>query len=196
MICTQQVQDSTHDGCHALQRVAPFYPDFCHGSQQVAIFCHAGHTTSTCMATALLSSFFGTFHKVVHQPDDVHTSTFLQICNHSWTCRTSILEGATFHKMNWCKFLWGNPCRAIETFYHWDFSLGLRVLDASLSSYCIKEFGDGFGCVIFARLLTSWRKLPLSLLEHCPLDSHCQKSPRMLCPRCFGPWFLTTACLS
>ena len=22
--------------------------------------------------------------------------------------------------MNWCKFLWGNPCKAIETFYHWD----------------------------------------------------------------------------
>ena len=24
------------------------------------------------------------------------------------------------HRMNWCKFLWGNPCMAIETFYHWD----------------------------------------------------------------------------
>ena len=23
MICTQQIRDSTHDGCHALQRVAP-----------------------------------------------------------------------------------------------------------------------------------------------------------------------------
>ena len=43
-----------------------------------------------------------------------------QICNHSWSCRTSILEGATFHKMSYCKFLWGNPCKAIETFYHWD----------------------------------------------------------------------------
>ena len=38
-------------------------------------------------------------------------------------CRTSILEGATFHKMSYCKFLWGNPCKAIETFYHWDFFL-------------------------------------------------------------------------
>ena len=31
-----------------------------------------------------------------------------------------------FHRMDWCKFLWGNPCRAIETFLHsdsflWDF---------------------------------------------------------------------------
>ena len=26
-------------------------------------------------------------------------STFPQIDNHSWSCRTSILEGATFHKM-------------------------------------------------------------------------------------------------
>ena len=33
MICTQQVRDSTHDGCHALQRDAMFY--------------HADHTSST-----------------------------------------------------------------------------------------------------------------------------------------------------
>ena len=47
MICTQQVRDSTHDGCHALQRVATFYHDFCHGSQNVALFYHASHTSST-----------------------------------------------------------------------------------------------------------------------------------------------------
>ena len=97
----------------------------------------------------------------------------------------------TFYRMNWCKFLWGNPCRAIETFYHWDaFPLGLRVLDAFLSFRCMKEFGDEFGCDIFARLLKSWRKLQLSPLEHCPLASHCQQSPRILCPRCFVPWIL------
>ena len=45
------------------------------------------------------------FLSAVHQPDDVQMSTFPQICNHSWSCRTSILEGATFHRMNWCKFL-------------------------------------------------------------------------------------------
>ena len=28
-----------------------------------------------------------------------------------------------FHRTSWCKFLWGNPCKAIETFYHWDFFL-------------------------------------------------------------------------
>ena len=63
---------------------------------------------------------FWTFRLAVHQPDGVHTSTFHRIWNHSWSCRTSILEGATFHRMNWCKFLWCNPCRAIETFFHWD----------------------------------------------------------------------------
>ena len=41
-----------------------------------------------------------------------------------------------------------------------------------------------------------WRKLQLSPLEHCPLVSHCQQSPRILCPRCFVSWFLTTAFLS
>ena len=30
-----------------------------------------------------------------------------------------------FTEKNWCKFLWGKPCMAIETFYHWDlFSSG------------------------------------------------------------------------
>ena len=73
--------------------------------------------------------------------------------------------------MSHCKFLWGNPCRAIETFYRWDFFL----LDAFLSFCCMKEFGGEFGCVIFPRLSVSWRKLQLSPLEHCPLDSHCQQ---------------------
>ena len=52
--------------------------------------------------------------------------------------------------------------------------LGLRVLDDFLSFCCMTELGDGFGCVIFAHLLISWRKLQLSPLEHCPLNSHCQ----------------------
>ena len=30
----------------------------------------------------------------------MHKSTFPQTGNHSWSCRTSILEGATFHKMS------------------------------------------------------------------------------------------------
>ena len=67
---------------------------------------------------------FWTFCQAVLQPGGAHKSTFHQICNHSWSSRTSILEGATFHSMNWCKFLWGNPCgAAIETFFHWDFGL-------------------------------------------------------------------------
>ena len=50
-------------------------------------------------------------------------STFPQTDNHSWSCRTSILEGVIFHKKNCCKFLQGNPCKNIETFYHWGFCL-------------------------------------------------------------------------
>ena len=68
--------------------------------------------------------------------------------------------------------------------------LGLRVLDAFLSLCCMKEFGDGFDCVIFPRLLISWRKLQLSPLEHCPLNSHCQHSPRILLSTLFCPWIL------
>ena len=38
-------------------------------------------------------------------------------------CRTSTLEDAIFHRMEWCKFLWGNPCTAVETFFHLGFCL-------------------------------------------------------------------------
>ena len=95
---------------------------------------------------------------------------FSQICIHSPTCKTSILEDAIYHIMNWCKFLWGDPCRAIETSFHWDFASGTS------GSRCISlELGEGFGWVVFARLLISWRKLQLSPLEHCLLAFHCQQ---------------------
>ena len=71
-----------------------------------------------------------------------HASTFHQICIHSPTCRTSILEGATFHKMSSCKFLWGNPCKPSIHSTTGTSSLGLRVLDAFRSFCCMKEFGD------------------------------------------------------
>ena len=104
---------------------------------------------------------------------------FSQICIHSPTCKTSILEDAICHRMNWCKFLWGDPCRAIETSFHWDFASGTS------GSRCISlELGEGFGWVVFARLLISWRKLQSSPLEHCPLAFHCQHSPGVLCSRC------------
>ena len=35
--------------------------------------------------------------------------------------RLFINQDAIFHSMEWCKFLWGNLCKAIEIFYHWDF---------------------------------------------------------------------------
>ena len=72
------------------------------------------------MATALLSSFFldlllgfSSTWRCAYE----HFSPNLQPLLVLWT---SILEGATFHRMNWCNFLWSNPCTAIEAFYHWD----------------------------------------------------------------------------
>ena len=135
---------------------------------------------------------FRTFCWAVLQPGDAHKSTSPQICIHSPTWRTGILEDAIFHRMNWCKFLWGNPCRAIETFFHWVSCLW----DFGFSTRRMKELGEVFGGVNFARLLTSWRKLQLSPLEHCPLAFHCQQSPRVLCSRFFTLWFLTTALVS
>ena len=59
-----------------------------------------------------------------------------------------------------------------------------------------EEIGDGFDYVILPRWSMSWRKLQLSHSTHCPLVSHCYQSPRILCTRCFVPWFLTTAFFS
>ena len=42
-----------------------------------------------------------------------------------------------------------------------------------------------FGCVDFARLLLSCRKLQMSPFEHCLLAFHSQQYPRLLCSRCF-----------
>ena len=92
---------------------------------------------------------------------DVHTSTFLQICNHSWSCRTSILEGATVHRMNWCKFLWGNPCIAIETFFHWDSCLWDFGYSTHFSHSAAWKSSETDSIVIFARLKTLWRKLEI-----------------------------------
>ena len=45
------------------------------------------------------------------------------ICIHFLTCGTSTLEDATFHRMEWCNFLWGNPCTGVEPFSHLGFCL-------------------------------------------------------------------------
>ena len=71
-------------------------------------------------ATSLLSPFFEDLFPGCSSTWRCGQEHFSQICIHSRTCRTSILEDATFHRMEWGKFLWGNPCKAIKTFYHWD----------------------------------------------------------------------------
>ena len=73
-----------------------------------------------------------------------------------------------FHRMNWCKFLWGISCRDNRNILPLGlFPLGLLVLDAFLSFCRVEELGERFGCVVFARLLISWRKRQVSPLEHC-----------------------------
>ena len=88
-------------------------------TQRVSAFCRMIHASSTWPLHFCHDSSW-TFFKAVHQPDDAHKSTFLKICNHSWSFRTSVLEDVTFQSLKWCKFLGGKPCRSIETFYHWD----------------------------------------------------------------------------
>ena len=103
------------------------------------------------------------------------------------TCRTSTLEDAIFHRMNWCKFLWGNPCRTIETFYHWVSCLWDFRFSTHFSSLCrMEELEEGFGCVVFARSLVSWRNCIVSfrtLAVGFPLPTFSQTSLYTLfCP--------------
>ena len=55
-------------------------------------------------ATALLSPFFWDICYAVHQPGNAQVSTYLQVCIHSRTCRTSILEDAPFHRIGASSF--------------------------------------------------------------------------------------------
>ena len=121
------------------------------GSQQVAMFYHASHTSSTLLLHFCHYSFCTFFTRLFINLTMCIRALFPKSDNHSWSCRTSSLEGATLHRMKKCKFLCGNPLHG-----HRDIlPLGLRVLDAFLSFCCTKEFGDGFGCVFLKRLLTS-----------------------------------------
>ena len=99
--------------------------------------------------------------------------------------------------------------RRMPSFTEWVIASSFEVILATLglssgtsgsrcfrSFCCMKEFGHGFDSVTFPRSFVSWRKLQLSPFTHCPLVSHCQQSPRILCTRCFVPRFLTTAFFS
>ena len=78
------------------------------------------------------------------------------------------------------------------TFFLWDFEFSTHFSHSA--AWKISEMDSAVS--FFARLFISCRKLQLSRLEHCPLASHCQQSPRILCTRCFTLWFLTTALVS
>ena len=62
----------------------------------------------------------------------------------------------------------------LDAFFH--ILLRRRSVDVSIFHACSYRVG----------------KLQLFPFTHCPLLSHCQQSPGILCTRCFVPWFLTT----
>ena len=97
---------------------------------------------------------FRPFARLFINLGDAHESTFPQICIHFPTCRTSILEDATFHRMDWCKFRWRNPCTAIEPFFPLGLlPLGLLFLDAFLTLCRVEDIGEGFGSDCFCTLV-------------------------------------------
>ena len=114
---------------------------------------------------------------------------FSQICNHSWSCRTIILEGATFHRMSWCKFPWSNPCNAIKTFYHWDFFLWDFGFSTHLPHSAAWKNSETDSTVIFHAY--SYRGGNCN----CLLQNTARWTP-ILCTRFFVPGFLTMAFFS
>ena len=180
MICTQQVRGA-RDSCHGKQPVSPFYRTTHVSSKWPLHFCHHSFRPFARLFIKLAMRIRALFSKPATTLGLVEQAFWRVPLFTEWIGASSfevILAGPSKHSST-------GP-----------FPLGLRVFDAFFSSCCMKEFGDGFGCVIFARLLKSWRKLQLSPLEHCPLASHSQQSPRLLCSRCFILWFLTTALVS
>ena len=85
------------------------------------------------------------------------------------SCGTSILEGATFKEgivERSFLVIFARPSKHSTGLLH----LGLRVLDAFLSFWCMKEFGNGFDGVSFPHFLMSWRKLQLSPSRKLPVQ--------------------------
>ena len=121
--------------------------------------------------------------------DDLHpTGPWLN----SWRV-SRITTGCPILSWLLSRFITGCPVLSCKSYF---FNMATALLSSfflDLLLSCSETDSDG---VTFPRLLTSWRKLQLSPFTHCPLDSHCQQSPRILCTRCFVPWFLTTAFFS
>ena len=123
------------------------------------------------IATALLSpSFLEPFARLFFNLAMRTRALFYRICIHSRTCTTSILEDAIFHRMNWCNFLWGNPCMAIETFSHWEtflWDFGFSTDFSHSVAWKISETGSAVS--VFARLLISCRKLQIVSFRTLPV---------------------------
>ena len=93
--------------------------------------------------------------------------------------------------MTWCKFLWvilARPSRYSTTGTSSSGTSGSRCFSLILLHERIRRRIRL--CQLFPRLLISWRRLQLFPLGHCPLDSHCQRSPRILRPTLFCPMIL------
>ena len=82
------------------------------------MFYRAGHTSSTWLLHFII--LFGPFRRLF-----INLTMCIRALFSKSTTTLGLVEQAfwrvpPFHKMSYCKFLWRNPCRAIETFYHWD----------------------------------------------------------------------------
>ena len=125
--------------------------------------------------------------KAVRQPGGVRKSTYLQICIDFRTCRTTTPEDAIFHRMELCKFLWGNPPTAVSgtpgsrCIFHTLLRRRSR-RRIRLCQFCTLIL------VVSETAVVSFRTLPSAF--------HCQQYTRLLCSRCFTVWFLTTALVS
>ena len=195
MICAQQVRASTHDKCHAWQWVAPICRDFRHGWQQVAMFLRASHTSSTWLLHFCHHSFstFPTLFKTLTMCTRTlfpKSPTTLGLVEQAFWREPPFTEWIGASSL---KVILARPSRRSSTKSFVSGTWGSRRIYLTLLHETIWR---RIRLCHFCTFVMSWRKLQLSQLKNCPWASHCQRSPRILCPRCFVSWFLTTAFLS
>ena len=138
---------------------------------------------------------FRTFCSAVLQLGDAHASIFQQNCNHPPSGRTGIPEDAIFHRMNWCKFLWGHPCKAIETCYYWDSCLWDFAFSVHFFILLHERIRTRIRMCRFCTFIDIATETAIVFIRTLPVDFHYQQSPGSFCPRIFVPWFLTTTFL-
>ena len=185
-------------GVTILIKSPPIFRDFCHGWQQVAIHFLANHSSSTWLLHFLSPFFLDLFAALFITLAVCMRALFSKSASIFGTCRTSILEGATFHRMSYCKFFFkvilAGPSRHCTTGTLSSGTSGSRRISLILLHERIRRrirlcrFCTLIN-IVAETAIVSFRTLPVGF----PLPTNLLE---FFVHAVLSPWFLTTAFLS